>query len=196
VDRDPLRDGYGVMGGSWKNPIYLYAAFGGLAADASSPALGFPLPRLVDTTVAGQDQGRSAFPSKNRTRTMRHCAGGVPVVARHYRYDSRPLEVSVLETVETPDWTRHRFVTWRSKATPRSRILSAAAGGRAVSDDVYLSSTAAFAQIRSVPEEVELIIAPNIRAGPRRWRSCQGHGRASFGPGWEPPANNSVRFGI
>jgi len=194
---NPLRDGYGVMGGSWEDPIYLYAAFGGLAADASSPALGFRCARLVDTTVAGRDQGAFRIPIENRTP---HYATIAPAAFRslleHYRYDSRPLEVSVLETVETPDWTRQkiRYVALEGDTALAYLYLprQAAAPFQTM---VYLSSTAAFVQIRSVPEEVELIIAPNIRAGRAALAIVfKGMAERPFGPGWEPPANNSVRL--
>jgi len=194
---NPLRDGYGVMGGSWEDPIYLYAAFGALAADASSPALGFRCARLADTHVTGKDQGAFRIPIENRTP---HYATIAPAafqsLLEHYRYDSRPLEVSVLETVATPDWTRQkiRFVALEGDTALAYFYLprQAAAPFQTM---VYLSSTAAFVQIRSVPEEVELIIAPNIRGGRAVLAVVfKGMAERAFGPGWEPPDAGSVRF--
>jgi len=194
---NPVRDGYGVMGGSWEDPIYLYAAFSGLAADASSPALGFRCARLADTRVAGKDQGAFRIPIENRTP---HYATVAPAEFRslleHYRYDSRPLEVAVLETVETPDWTRQkiRYVALEGDTALAYLYLprQAAAPFQTM---VYLSSTAAFVQIRSVPEEVELIIAPNIRGGRAVLAVVfKGMAERAFGPGWEPPDAGSVRF--
>ena len=194
---NPLRDGYGVMGGSWQDPSYLYASFGGLAAAASSPALGFRCARLVDTSVAGKDQGAFRIPIENRTP---HYATVSPEAFRslleHYRYDARPLEVSVLETVQTPDWTRQkiRYVALEGDTALAYLYLpkQAAAPYQTM---VYLSSSAAFMQIRSVPEEVEWAIAPNIRAGRATLAIVfKGMAERPFGPGWDPPAPNSVRF--
>jgi pimeloyl-ACP methyl ester carboxylesterase len=102
----------------------------------------------------------------------------------------------VLETVATPDWTRQkiRYVALEGDTALAYLYLpkQAAAPFQTM---VYLSSTAAFVQIRSVPEEVELLIAPNIRAGRAALAIVfKGMAERAFGPGWDPPATGSVRF--
>jgi len=167
------------------------------AADASSPALGFRCGPRRRHHRCRQGQGAFRIPIENRTP---HYATIAPAafqsLLEHYRYDSRPLEGSVLETVETPDWTRQkiRYVALEGDTALAYLYLprQAAAPFQTM---VYLSSTAAFVQIRSVPEEVELIIAPNIRGGRAVLAVVfKGMAERAFGPGWEPPDAGSVRF--
>ena len=60
---------------------------------------------------------------------------------------------------------------------------------------VYVASSAAFAQIRTVSEETEWTVGPNIRAGRAALAVVfRGMAERAYGPGWEPPAPSSVRF--
>jgi formylglycine-generating enzyme required for sulfatase activity len=194
---NPLQDGYGVTGGSWEDPMYLYSTYGALAASASSPALGFRCARVAGNAVAGHDQGAFRIPIETRTPHYTPVAAAAfPALLDHYRYDARPLEASVLETSATPDWTRHkiRYVALEGDTALAYLYLpkQAAAPFQTI---VYLSSSAAFIQIRTVPEEVEWAIGPNIRAGRAVLAIVfKGMAERAFGAGWEPPVPSSVRF--
>src|SRR6267143_396215 len=188
---NPVRDGYGVTGGSWEDPIYLYTTYGALGASASAPSLGFRCAR------GGGDQGAFRIPIETRTP---HYTAVSPAAFRalldHYRYDARPLEPAILETVESPDWTRQKigYVALEGDTALAYLYLpkQAAAPFQTM---VYLSSSAAFVQIRSVPEEVMWAIAPNIRAGRAALAFVfKGMAERGFGPGWDPPDAGSVRF--
>jgi len=194
---NPLLDGYGVTGGSWEDPMYLYSTYGALGAGASSRSLGFRCARVAGTVAPGHDQGAFRIPLEGSTpRYTPVSATAFRPLLDHYRYDTRPLEAQVLETVETPDWSRQkiRYVALegdtalaylylpRQAAPPYQTIL-------------YTSSSAAFIQIRTVPEEVEWAIGPNIRAGRAALAIVfKGMAERGFGPGWDPPAPSSVRF--
>ncbi|MGH7521077.1 MAG: protein kinase domain-containing protein [Gemmatimonadales bacterium] len=195
---NPLQHGYGVTGGSWEDLIYLYTTYGAYAADASSPSLGFRCARTRAPAVgSGHDQGAFRIPSIDRTPTYTPVsAAQFPALLAHYRYDPRPLEPQVLQTVETADWTRLKisyvaldndtafgYLYLPKQATPPYQTM------------VYLSSTAAFIGLRTVPEEVEWAIGPNIRAGRAAFALVfRGSAERAFEPGWEPPAPSSVRF--
>jgi eukaryotic-like serine/threonine-protein kinase len=194
---NPLQNGYGVTGGSWEDPTYLYTAYGALAGTASSPALGFRCARVANRSQLAHDQGGFRISVESRTP---HYAVVPPAqyagLLAHYRYDKRPLDVEVIDTVRTSDWTRVklRFVALEGdtalaylylpgQATPPFQTM------------VYQSSSAAFAQVRTVPEEVERMIGPHIRAGRAALAIVyKGMAERAFGPGWDPPAPSSVRF--
>jgi formylglycine-generating enzyme required for sulfatase activity/tRNA A-37 threonylcarbamoyl transferase component Bud32 len=194
---NPLLDGYGVTGGSWEDPIYLYSTYGALGAGASSRSLGFRCARVAGPVALGHDQGAFRIPLETRTpRYTPVSAAAFRALLDHYRYDSRPLEASVLQTVETPDWTRHRI---RYVALEGDTVLAylylprqATAPFQTI---VYICSSAAFAQVRTVPEEVEWAIGPNIRAGRAVLAPVlKGMAERGYGPVWEPPVPSSVRF--
>lgn len=192
---NPLRNGRGVTGGSWEDLSYLYTTYGALAPGASSPALGFRCARTAGASTS--DQGAFRIPSPDRTPVYTAVAASefAPLLA-HYRYDPRPLEPQVLQTLETPDWTRRKisyialdtdtafgYLYLPKQATPPFQAM------------VYLSSTAAFIGLRTVTEEVEWAIGPNIRAGRAVFAIVfKGSAERAFGPGWEPPAPPTVRF--
>ena len=114
----------------------------------------------------------------------------------HYRYDSRPLDVQFIDTVRTSDWTRVklRFVALEGD-TALAYLYLPTQASPPFQTMVYQSSSAAFAQVRTVPEEVERMIGPNIRAGRAALAIVyKGMAERAFGPGWDPPAPSSVRF--
>ncbi len=196
---NPLGNGYGMTGGSWEDPIYLYPDYGALAAGASAASLGFRCARTARPPIGGggHDQGAFRIPVANRTPTYRPVGPAeFPALLAHYRYDNRPLEPQLLETTETSDWTRQKiryvalegdtalaYVYLPKQAAPPYQTL------------VYVASSGAFAQVRTVPEEVEWAIAPNIRAGRAALAVVfKGMAERAFGPAWEPPVPSSVRF--
>ena len=194
---NPLQDGYGVTGGSWEDPMYLYSTFGALGSGASSRSLGFRCARVAGTPVAGHDQGAFRIPLEGSTpRYTPVSEAAFRALLEHYRYDPRPLEAAVLETVETPDWRRQRirYVALEGD-TALAYVYLPRQAAPPYQTIVYLSSTAAFIQIRTVPEEVEWAIGANIRAGRAVLAPVlKGMAERGFGPGWEPPAPSSVRF--
>src|SRR2546427_1712419 len=104
---NPQRDGYGVAGGSWEDPIYLYTAYGSVPPAASAPALGSRCARVQGPATG--DQG--AFRIRTEQRTPRYTPVGPAefrALLAHYRYDQRPTEAQIIETVATPDWVRQK----------------------------------------------------------------------------------------
>jgi fermentation-respiration switch protein FrsA (DUF1100 family) len=114
----------------------------------------------------------------------------------HYRYDRRPLDARIIETTETPDWVREkiRFAALEGD-TALAYLYLPKLAARPLQTMVYVASTGAFVQVRTVPEEAEWILGPNIKAGRAVLALVfQGMAERGYGPGWEPPPPNSVRF--
>ncbi len=191
---NPLRDGYGVIGGSWADPLYLYSGYGALSPTASAAGVGFRCVRVPHPSSG--DQG--AFRVRLETRTPRYtavAAAAFPALLAHYRYDQRPLKAQVVETVETPDWVRHkvRYVALEGD-TALAYLYLPHRAARPLQTIVFVPSTQAF-QTRSIAIEVERVIGPNIKAGRAALAVVfRGMAERAFGPEWEPPAPPSVRF--
>ena len=192
---NPLLQGRGVTGGSWEDLSYLYASVGAYDAAASSPAIGFRCAKTSGTRTS--DQGTFRIPSPDRTPVYKP-VGPVEFAAllAHYRYDPQPLEAHVLQSIETDDWTRYKisYVALETD-TAFGYLYVPKQASAPYQTMVYLASTAAFIGLRTVPEEVEWAIGPNIRAGRAVFAMVfKGSAERAFGPGWEPPAPPTVRF--
>ena len=192
---NPLLGGRGVTGGSWEDLAYLYSSYGAYDPSASSPALGFRCARSAKPS--NYDQGAFRIPSLDRTPVYTPVsATAFPALRAHYRYDPRALEPQVLQTVETPDWTRLKIsYIALDNDTALGYLYVPKQAAAPYQTIVYLASTAAFSGLRTVPEEVEWAIGPNIRAGRAVFAIVfRGSAERAFGPGWEPPAPSTVRF--
>jgi len=191
---NPLRDGYGVTGGSWQDPLYLYSDFGSAAPGSSAGNLGFRC-----AMVRGQasvDEG--AFRIRTDQRTPRYTPVG-PVAFQallsHYRYDRRPLDARIIATSETLDWVRHeiRYVALETD-TALAYLYLPKQAAPPFQTMLYVPSSGAFLQ-HTVPEDLERTVGPNIKAGRAALAVVfKGMAERSFGPGWEPPQPGSVRF--
>ncbi|HET9708911.1 MAG TPA: bifunctional serine/threonine-protein kinase/formylglycine-generating enzyme family protein [Gemmatimonadales bacterium] len=189
-----VRDGYGVTGGSWQDPIYLYSDFGSVAPTASAADLGFRCAKVVGQPAG--DQG--AFQIHTDQRTPRYAVLG-PVAFQallsHYRYDRRPLDAHIIETIETPDWVRQEisYVALETD-TALAYLYLPKQAAPPFQTMLYIASSGAFSQ-HTVPEDLEYAIGPNIKAGRAALAVVlKGMAGRSFGPGWQQPAPSSVRF--
>ena len=190
-----LLNGRGVTGGSWEDLAYLYGTYGAHDPGTSSAALGFRCARTA--RPSSNDQGAFRIPSVDRTPVYSAVGPAeFQALLAHYRYDPRPLEPQVLQTVDAPDWTRYKISYIALDTDTAFGYLYIPKQATAPYQTmVYLSSTAAFIGLRTVPEEVEWAVGPNIRAGRAVFAIVfKGSAERAFGGGWEPPAPPSVRF--
>ena len=165
---NPVQGGYGVTGGSWEDQHEGHPRPPG-EARGGGMAAGGPLPGLP----AGDGPPRRGGPARPGA------VGGVPAPLRPLRRASRhKIRYVALEG----DTTLAYLYLPKQAAAPFQTM-------------VYLCSSAAFLQVRTVPEEVDWAIGPNIRAGRAVLAIVfKGMAERAFGPGWEPPAPTSVRF--
>jgi pimeloyl-ACP methyl ester carboxylesterase len=158
--------------------------------------LGFRCARLVNRSLQ-HDQGTARILLESRTPHYPVLPpAAFAALLAHYRYDSRPLEAAFLDSVVTPDWTRIklRFIALEGD-TALAYLYLPKQAKPPFQTMVYQSSSAAFAQLRSVPEEVERMIGPNIRAGRAALAVVyKGMAERAWGPAWDPPVPSSVRF--
>ena len=192
---NPLLNGRGVTGGSWEDLPYLYGTYGAHDPSTASAALGFRCARTARPSSG--DQGAFRIPSNDRTPVYTAVGPAeFQALLAHYRFDPQPLEPRTLQTVETHDWTRYKisYVALESD-TALGYLYIPKQATAPYQTIVYLSSTAAFVGLRTVPEEVEWAIGPNIRAGRAVFAIVfKGTAERAFGAGWEPPPPPSVRF--
>jgi len=192
---NPLLQGRGVTGGSWEDLSYLYASVGGYDPATASPVIGFRCAKTAGSSTG--DQGAFRIPSPDRTPVYTTVGPAeFAALLAHYRYDPQPLDAHTLQTTETADWTRYKisYVALETD-TAFGYLYIPKQSAPPYQTMVYLASTAAFTGLRTVPEEVEWAIGPNIRAGRAVFAMVfKGSAERAFGRGWEPPAPSSVRF--
>ena len=156
-------EGYGAMGGSWEDASYVFVLGEARPALAASSAVGF---RLVSRAeVGGRDQGSGPIV---RSETIDQIApvddATYQAFLSHYRYDKRDLDVQLIERLETPDWTREKvtfngvedrviaYLYLPKQAQPPFQLIN------------WIVSRTVF-QGRTAAEEVEAIMAPQIKGG-------------------------------
>jgi len=102
--RNDTDDGYFAAGGGWTDPAYTFALLGPRPGTLSSAALGF---RLAQLARAGGVEGAERIELE---REVPHYAATSEAefarLAQVYRYEPQPLDATVEDTVETPEWTR------------------------------------------------------------------------------------------
>lgn len=195
---NPAGDGGRVItGGSWEDPHYLFSEIGVFEPAHASSSLGFRCARVrADDARRRRDQGSFALEMDQRTPEYEPVDEATfRSLLSHYRYDPRPLEPEILETVETEDWIREKVsytgpeggrvlaYLWLPKSTPAPHQTLVHVPGA----EVFFAYP--------VSEHVEHFMVPHIRAGRALFSVVmKGMVERSFGPGWEPPEPSSVRF--
>ena len=187
-----LGDGRAVAGGSWEAPSYLYPQYGSQPGTFASPALGF---RCARSDGSG-DQGAGKIDRDTRTPVY------APVdrdtfrqLLEHYRYDRRPANPRVTDTVDTPAWTRERV--WIDGPDTDSILLYFYAPKSATPPYqtlVYVPGSGVFC-CQSLPTEMEWAIGPTIQAGRAVLAVVlKGMVERGFEPGFQSPEPSSVAF--
>ncbi|HSG07367.1 MAG TPA: SUMF1/EgtB/PvdO family nonheme iron enzyme [Longimicrobiales bacterium] len=187
-----LGDGYAVTGGSWEAPSYLYTDFGSQAGTFASPALGF---RCARADGPG-DQGAGKIELDMRTPVYSPVdEAGFRLLLAHYRYDRRPANPRVTDTVDAPAWTRESL--WIDGPGADSVLLYFYAPTNATppyQTIVYVPGGSVFC-CETLREELEWAIGPVIQAGRAVMAvALQGSLDRGVPPGYQPPEPISVRF--
>ncbi len=192
--RTKAGDGYLATGGSYRDPVYLFAQYGFFAGGFAGPTLGFRCARSADAKAAPPgdpplDIARRTpvYPVTSKARFAE--------LRRYYDYDRHPPNGHTIGRSETPDWVNER-------------IRFAGVGGDSVLADlflprgaappyqtiVYVPSSGAFAA-DPVPAEVAWLLGPHIKAGRAVFAvTMKGMIGRDWGPGHARPAPGSVQF--
>jgi formylglycine-generating enzyme required for sulfatase activity len=103
--RNDSSDGYLATGGAVGDPTYTFAQFGGRPPAFSSSKLGFRLAKAA-ATPAG-DQGGERIEMAAEVPDFKPSSPELfAKLAAQYRYEPKPLEARVEETINATDWTR------------------------------------------------------------------------------------------
>ena len=188
-----MTGGYAATGGSWQDPIYLFAQFGAFDGFFSSGALGFRC--AVGPSGAGA-QGDVDINIGERTPIYK------PVdeptfrsFLSHYRYDKRPVQADLIETKQTSDWTRQKL----SFAGPRGELVLAylylpQRAAKPYECLFYVPSGSVFLGV-TVSDEAEYVLAPHIKSGRAVMAVVlAGMTEREWGPDHVRPAPTSVQF--
>ena len=101
-------DGFLATGGSWSDPTYTFAQYGGRPGLFSSDKLGFRLAR-DGPDVKGDQGGARIEMTQEVPEYVPTPAATFAKLADGYKYEKTPLEARIEETKETPDWKRERI---------------------------------------------------------------------------------------
>jgi formylglycine-generating enzyme required for sulfatase activity len=210
--------GYATTGGSWNDPLYLYAHYGQFPGFYSANTLGF---RCVRTAApAAGDQG--GMPLSDAEEVPHHKPVGeaeYKTFLRFYQYDPAPLKLKILEVTETADWRRERisyvgaggeaaFRTGRLPERTQRRISSLGAGEETALAYLWLPKhfrqplqvinykpgSAVYSGL-TVPQEVEVVCGPFLKSGRAVFVIVlPGMKERKRPPGFVEPAETSVGY--
>jgi formylglycine-generating enzyme required for sulfatase activity/tRNA A-37 threonylcarbamoyl transferase component Bud32 len=184
--------GWAITGGSWEGPAYLYTEIGAESGSFASPAVGF---RCAYSQGTG-DQGSERIETDTQTPTYQPVDEATfRTLLTYYRYDRRPANPRITETVETPSWTRERI--WIDGPEADSVLVYFYAPKTAeppYQTMVFVPSSGAFF-MQTMPEAVEWAIGPLIQGGRAVLAVVmKGMLEREFPPDYVPPSPPTVEF--
>ncbi len=99
--------GFVITGGSWQDPVYMFAHFGTFPGFYTAGGTGFRCVR-TDDNLASQ-QGAMKINLEKRIPVYKPVDEKTyQTFLTHYRYDRKPLNSEVIETTETADWVKEK----------------------------------------------------------------------------------------
>jgi formylglycine-generating enzyme required for sulfatase activity/pimeloyl-ACP methyl ester carboxylesterase len=185
-------EGVAVAGGAWDGPSYLYSNYGSQPAEFSAVSLGF---RCARSEGPGHQGGGDIDLDLREPIYTPVDDDGFRALLAHYRYDRRPANPRLTETVETDSWIRQRL--WIDGIQGDSVLLYFYAPKSAsppYQTIVYVPGVTVF-YVRRLPEEAEWMIGPVIQAGRAVLTVVlEGMIERGFPPGFSMPEPSSVAF--
>lgn len=194
---NPIGSGRSVSGGSWEDPVYVFSEFGSFDPMLASRTIGFRCARVrADDAGRFRDQGSFAIEMDERTpvyepvneATFRN-------LLTHYRYDKRPADAEIIDTVETPHWFREKI---SFQGPGKERVLAYSWLPKSVDPPfqtiVFVPSSSVFSG-EAVYDAAEHLLGPLVQSGRAMFAVVmKGMTEREWGPGYQRPARDSVRF--
>jgi len=156
-------EGFIAMGGSWRDPVYVFSSIATPDALFASPALGFRCVKREDSAArqgAGQIELARRSPSYTPVDEATYRS-----FLTHYRYDPVAPEAETLETRETEDWTRLEL---RFNGVGGEKILAylylPASSSPPYQTMVFVPGISTFFADR-LEDQTEWMLGANIRSG-------------------------------
>ncbi len=102
-----ITGGFLTTGGSWEDPLYMFAEFGSFPGFYASNGIGF---RCVRTPAnATGEQGAMKINLEERIPSYTPVDKATfKTFLTHFKYDKKPLNATVIETTETVNWTKEK----------------------------------------------------------------------------------------
>ncbi|MFQ6093667.1 MAG: alpha/beta hydrolase family protein, partial [bacterium] len=186
--------GYATAGGSWEDPVYLFADYGIYSGFYASSSLGFRCVR--NSPNAKGNQGAMKLNLDERTPTYH------PVDEETfkrflslYKYDRIPPDVEVVETRETPDWTRLK-ITFRGVHDDRviAYMYLPKRAKKPFQCINFIPHSGVFYGV-NIAETTEYIFAPHIKTGRAVLAVVpKGAVEREWGSNYLEPEINTVRY--
>jgi hypothetical protein len=101
--------GFVATGGSWEDPIYMFAHFGVFPSFYRSNNIGFRCVRTSGKVTGKQGAMKINLEERIPVYTSVDEATYKTFLA-HYKYDKIALNPSVIEKIETPDWKKEKVI--------------------------------------------------------------------------------------
>jgi len=156
--------GRATMGASWQDAAYVFQGGGAWPAFHATGTIGF---RCVSKPAAGaSDQGSSSIQPRQRSVPLEPVDDATfRGFLSHYRYDPGPREAQLIETIDAPDWTREKITFEGVSDAPVIAYLYLPKRSQPPYQCIFyvVSSTVFYG--RTAAEEVEAILAPQIKSG-------------------------------
>ncbi len=185
-------DGRLATGGSWDDPLYLFAAFASYPERYAAPTLGFRCALMPGGGEAGPDQ----LALETRTPVYEPVdAATFRTFLSHYRYDRKTPDATILESLETADWIREKI---RLEGVGGDSIIAYLYLPKRVEPPfqtlVYVPGSNTFFGT-PVSEDAEWLLGPHIKAGRAVFTVVlDGMTEREWPPGASFPEPSSVRF--
>lgn len=194
---NPTETGRAVTGGSWEDPVYLFAEVGSLDPFSSSASLGFRCARgATEGPSPGESQGNGLL--RVAVETPEYEPVGDQTFAglrSHYTYDPRPVTGEIVDRREAPGWVRERILFDGPGASEVIGYLYLPTAGQPPYQTLaFVPGSDVFFGV-GVPDATEWLLAPVIRSGRAVFAVVmEGMTERPFPAGTQPPEPNTARF--
>jgi eukaryotic-like serine/threonine-protein kinase len=157
--------GFLATGGAWGDPTYTFGAFGGRPGFYSSEKLGFRCAQ--NATDNADDQGGERIEIAQEIPVHAPSSPQVfATLASAYRYQKAPLDARVEETKDMPDWKREKITfNGANGARAIAYLYLPNHVARPLQVLHFLPAADVAAGLRSLPDTMDDLIAPYVRAG-------------------------------
>jgi formylglycine-generating enzyme required for sulfatase activity len=155
-------DGFLATGGAWGDPTYTFALFGGRPGLFTSEKLGF---RCVRTEARGDQGGMRIELDQEVPQYAAPSPQVFAPLADAYRYDKRPLDARVEQTLETPEWRREKITFNGTNGRAIAYLYLPNHAARPLQIMHYLPAGDVDGGFRSLPDSMDDRMAPFVRSG-------------------------------
>ncbi len=155
---------YATTGGSWNDPEYMFHFYGPFPGFYFASSLGFRCVRNSPEAIS--DQGAMHIDLAEQTPSYSPVDEATfRSFLSHYKYDKKPLEAQIIETVETASWTREKI---RFSGIGSDQIIAYLYLPKRATKPYqcinYIPGASIF-YTQKVSEEAERALAPHVKSG-------------------------------